>query len=66
MGLGPRTNNFAELMALKIFLFTGEKGVKSIQIFEDSMLVVNWIHKSHKCHNIILLPLLEEVIRLLN
>jgi ribonuclease HI len=62
LGLGPGTNNYAELMALKLLLnFAGEKGIRSIQIFGDSMVVINWVNKTQRCHNIILLPILEEV-----
>jgi hypothetical protein len=46
MGLGPGTNNYVELMAIKLLLlFAGEKGVQTIQIFGDSMIVINWIGK---------------------
>lgn len=62
MGLGPGTNNYAELMALKLLLtFAGEKAITNLQIFGDSMMIINWIRKSQLCHNIRLLPLLEEV-----
>jgi ribonuclease HI len=41
--LGRGTNNFAELMALKLTLvLVAEKGVTKIQIFEDSLVVINW------------------------
>jgi hypothetical protein len=64
MGLGPGTNNYVELMALKLlFIFAGGEGVKPIQIFGDSMLVINWIRKSQICHNIVLIPLLDEVFK---
>jgi ribonuclease HI len=67
MGLGPGTNNYVELMALKLLLvFAGEKGVKSIQIFGDSMIAINWIRKAQNCQNLLLLPLLEEIFRLLD
>jgi ribonuclease HI len=66
-GLGPGTNNFAELMALKLLLtFAGEKGISNLQIFGDSMVIINWIRKSQKCHNIRLLPLLDEVFLILD
>jgi len=62
MGLGPVTNSYVELMALKLLLtFTREKGINSLQIFGDSMVVINWIRKSQVCHNIRLSPLLGEV-----
>lgn len=42
MGLGVGTNNLDEVMALKILLtFAGEKGVTSLHIFGDSMIVIN-------------------------
>jgi ribonuclease HI len=56
------TNNFAKLMSLKLLLlFSLEKDVHTIQLFGDSLLVINWIHKSQRCHNIILSPLFKEV-----
>lgn len=43
-GLGEGSNNFAELMSLKILLiFAVEKGVDNILVLGDSMNVVNWI-----------------------
>jgi hypothetical protein len=42
-------------------LFVGEKRVKSIHIFGDSLNVINWVRKSQKCHNIQLLSLLEDI-----
>jgi len=66
MGLGSGTNNFAELMALKLLLqFVGEKEVRSIQLFGDSMNVINWSQKSQICHNIFLFPIVEEIFRFL-
>jgi hypothetical protein len=44
----------------------GEKDVKSIHIFGDSLNVINWARKTQRCHNIFLLPLLEEVLRILD
>jgi ribonuclease HI len=53
-------------MALKLLLiFVGEKGIDSLQIFGDSMVVINWIRKSQACHNIRLAPLLDEVFTIL-
>jgi hypothetical protein len=67
MGLGPRRNNFAKLMALKLLLtFVGEKWISNLQIFGDLMVVINWIRKFQKFHNIKLLPLLEEVFIILD
>jgi hypothetical protein len=67
MGLGPGTNNYVELLALKLLLqFVGEKGVQNLQIFGDSKNVINWTRKQQSCHNIFLQPLLEEIFRLLD
>jgi ribonuclease HI len=65
--LGPGSNNFVELMALKLLLtFVGEKGLSNLQFFGDSMVIINWIRKTQKCHNIRLLPLFEEFFIILN
>jgi ribonuclease HI len=67
MGLGRGTNNYVELMALKLLLlFTREKGIQQIQIFGDSMNVINWTRKHQTCHNIFLCPILEEIFSLLD
>ena len=67
MGLGFDSNNYAELMALKLLiLFAREKGVISLRIFGDSLNVVNWTRKLQRCHNIILAPLIEEIDKILN
>jgi hypothetical protein len=42
-GLGDETNNYAKLLALKLLLiFAMEKGCKTLQVFGDSMLIINW------------------------
>jgi len=63
MGLGPGTNNFFELMSLKLLLlFTGEKGIRSIQLFWDSTNVINWVRNTQLiCQNIMLRPILDEI-----
>jgi ribonuclease HI len=66
MGLGKGTNNYAELMALLLLLKTTiEQGLHSIQLFGDSMNVINWVQKTQSCHNIFLQPILEEISTLL-
>jgi hypothetical protein len=66
MGLGLGTRKYAELMSLKLLLlFVGEKGVKSIHIFGNSLNVINWVRKTQKCHNIQLITLLEDIFILL-
>jgi hypothetical protein len=59
------SNNYVELMSLKLLLqFAVEKEIHSIQLFGDSMNAINWSQKTQICHNIILLPILEEIFRL--
>ena len=44
-GLGEGTNNYVELLSLKILLlFTMEKGCRKINLFGDSLNVINWIN----------------------
>ena len=66
MGFGKGTENYVELVSLKLlFLFALEKGVNTLQIFGDSMLVIYWAVKYQQCHNLQLHLLLEEVNRIL-
>jgi len=66
MGLGPGTNKFPELLSLKLLLlFVGEKGVRDIQVFGDSLNVIIWIQKTQDFQNIQLILILEYVFRYL-
>jgi ribonuclease HI len=66
-GLGAGTNNYAEIMALKLLLlFVVEKGCKTLQVFGDSMLIINWEKGVQRCHISHLVPIYEEVMRLIN
>jgi hypothetical protein len=61
MGLGPGTNNYVELMSLKLLLlFSKEKEVDTLHIFGDSLNVINWARKLQHCSNILLLPYLKK------
>ena len=43
VGLGSSSNNFAELLSLKLLLSLSlDKNLKKLQIFGDSQLVINW------------------------
>jgi ribonuclease HI len=67
MGLGRGTNNFVELMSLKLLLlFAREKEIHHLQILGDSMNVINWTNNQQNCHCILLSPILEEIYRLLD
>ena len=62
MSFGFGTNNYAELLSLKILLgFAKNKNCQAIQVFSDSMLVINWIKGAQRCSNTNLEPLLPEV-----
>ena len=66
VGLGSRTNNFAELMTSKLLLcFAIERNCKKLQVFGDSMVVINWINKTQRCRNSSLDTLYEEVNKIL-
>ena len=66
-GLGLGTNNFAELLALKLLITLALKqGVQSLQVFGDSQLVMNWISGKFRINNILLTQILHEVIRISN
>ena len=58
-GLVERTNNFVELMSLKILLvFAAEKGCRNLNFMGDSMNAVNWINGTQQCKNIRLASIL--------
>ena len=66
-GLGVGTNNYAELYALKLLLRLAlDKQVSKIQVFGDSLLVINWITGKFRSHNLQLAQMLEEVNKLSN
>jgi len=62
MGLGEGTNNFAELMSLKLLLiFALEKGCSTIACFGDSLNVINWVNHTQECRNLRLGNLLSTI-----
>jgi ribonuclease HI len=65
--LGPGTNNFSEIMALKLLLlFAAEKGCTTLQVFGDSLLIIKWENQEHFCHIARLRPYLAEVLRIIS
>lgn len=61
-GLGRGTNNFAELMSLRLLLlFALEQGCLSLQVFGDSSLVINWANGAAQCNVLNLVAILEEI-----
>lgn len=50
-GVVVGTNNIVELMELKMLkLFSMEKGCRALQVFGDSMIVINWVTGAQRCH----------------
>ena len=63
LGLGAGTNNYAELMTLKLLLcYAIERSCRQLQVFGDSMVVINWINITPKCRIDSLDALYEETI----
>jgi ribonuclease HI len=64
-GFGTGTNNFVELMSLKLLIaFAIEKGCHSLNVFGDSLNVINWIKGTQRCTNTRLASLVEDIFRL--
>ena len=64
-GLGFGTNNFAEIIGLKLLLTLSlHHNFKHLQVFGDSQLVINWASGKYRIQNILLEQILLEVHRL--
>jgi len=62
MGLGEGSNNYAEIMSLKLLLiFALEKGCTSLTCYGDSLNVINWIKQTQECRNLRLVNLLSSI-----
>ena len=62
MGLGAGTNNFAEILSLKLLLiFAIEKGIKRLTVLGDSMNVINWTNQTQACRNVRLANILHYI-----
>ena len=44
-----------------LLLFALEQGCLSLQVYGDSLLVIEWAKELIQCHVVLLLPILEEV-----
>eukprot|EP00253_Pinus_taeda_P031398 PITA_31398 len=65
VGLGTGSNNFAELLALKLLLcWLIQRHTLAIQIFGDSQNVIRWVNGQSTCSNQILKQILGEIQRL--
>ena len=60
------TNNFAELMSLKMLLmFTLEKGCTELNFLGDSLNVINWINQTQECRHLRLAHIIYSIWQLL-
>lgn len=65
-GIGQETNNFCQMMALKLVLrLAKEFGVTHFQIFDDSMLVIQWMREEIAARKFTLQASYDEVLNLL-
>lgn len=63
LGLGPGTNNHAELITLRHLLyFALSKNCRQLQIFGDSKIVIDWANNKTICHDFSLKHILEEIV----
>ena len=66
LGLGGGTNNFAELMSLKLLLmFALEAGCSALNFYGDSMNVIQWINHTQECWNLRLAHIISNIRQLL-
>ena len=66
MGLGGGTNNFAELMSLKLLLvFALETGCTVLNFFGDSLNVINWINHTQACRDLRLAHIISSIQQIL-
>ena len=62
MGLGGGTNNYSELMSLKLLLiFSLEKGCNNLNFMGDSLNVINWINQTQECRQLRLAHVLSAI-----
>jgi ribonuclease HI len=62
IGLGTGTNNYAELMSLKLLIaFAIEKNCQTFTVFGDSMNVINLIKGTQRCTNTRLANIVEDI-----
>lgn len=65
VGLGQGTNNYAELVALRLLMcWSLQMNILSIQIFGDSMNVIKWVNGKAICQNQILKSTLDDILSL--
>ena len=66
LGLGGGTNNFAELMSLKLLMmFALEKGCTALNFLGDSLNVINWINYTQECRHLRLAHIISSIRSLL-
>lgn len=64
-GMGRGSNNYVELLSLKlILLFSFKKVVRRLHFFGDSMIAIKWFNQISRCHVQTMLSIIEEILRL--
>ena len=62
LGLEEGSNNYVELLSLKLLLiFATENGCRRLNIFGDSLNVINWIKGTQQCMHLILTNILLSI-----
>jgi ribonuclease HI len=60
--MGRGTNNLGELMALFYLLkFVLDRGINSLQVFSDSLMVIKWMRNKHRSRNLELFVVVEQL-----
>eukprot|EP00253_Pinus_taeda_P023686 PITA_23686 len=63
LGLGPGTNNFAEIISLRHLLhFALGHNCMHIHIFGDSKIIIDWFNNIAECHTHTLRNILDDII----
>ena len=66
-GLGEGSNNFAELLSLKLLLiFAVDKGCRSLKVYGDLLNVINWIKRIQHCRDLRLENILLSILAVID
>ena len=61
------SNNLSEIWALHLVLLLAiDFGISTLQVYRDSLLVIQWRYGEFQMHRCLLNPLLHETLRLVN
>ena len=61
------SNNFAELLRLKLLLvFVAKKGCRSLMVYGDSLSLINWIKRIQQCRDLRLENILLSILAVID